>query len=438
MKKFIGIPVSKGISIGRIAKYSKEKITGSVYQIEGSEVEREIQRYIKARDRANEYLSVVKEKARKELGSKELQIFDAHYYMLNDPVLDSEIRKIIRDKQLNAETAIRQAVDEVVDKFRRAGNSYIKERARDIEDVREHLLRALYGKTAPLRKLPEESIILAEDLNPSETAMLDKANLKGFILTQGGETAHSSIMAKSLMIPAVIQVKNIDREVKEGDPVILDALRGEVIVDPDNGLQDCYQKQIKEYQRRKQRLLRLRDKRAVTIDGFELDIAANINSAEEMGLVREVNGDGIGLFRTEFLFSGEEELRDEKRQVRIYREVLEEMNSAPVIIRTLDIGGDKELPYFTAQEEINPFLGWRGIRISLSTKDIFKCQLRALMRASVYGNLKILLPLISSMEELRKAQSLLNEVREELAKDNIPFDESVKVGIMVEVPAVAV
>lgn len=438
MESFKGIPVSKGITIGRISRYSKEKIITEVHNIKDTEIPKELERLREAKEKASEYLAQVKEKASKELGTKELQIFDAHYYMLNDPVLDGEIKRIIREEHLNVEAAIRKAIACVAEKFRGVGNGYIKERVRDIQDVGNHLLRALTGKMVSLQSLSKESIVLAEDLTPSETALLDKKNLKGFILSRGGETAHTSIMAKSLMIPAVIQVEGIMDKVRQGDLVILDAVRGEVIVNPDEELIAQYQEQMDEYKKQQIQLLKLKDQKAETRDGFSVDIAANIASIEEMKLARSVNSDGIGLFRTEFLFQEASHLTDEERQFNIYKEVLEGMKPDPVVVRTLDIGGDKDLPYFFVPEEVNPFLGWRGIRISLECKDIFKCQLRALLRASIYGSLKILFPLISSLEELRRVKGTLNEVKKELQDEGLPYDDNVEIGIMVEVPSTAI
>ncbi len=438
MESFKGMPVSKGITIGRISRYSKEKIITEVHKIKETEIQVEIKRFNEAKKKANEYLANVKEKARQELGSKELQIFDAHFYMLNDPVLDEEIRNIIRKEHINVEAAIRKAISCVAEKFRGVGNGYIQERVRDIQDVGNHLLRALSGKMASLQSLSREAIVLAEDLTPSETALLDKKNLKGFIFSKGGETAHTSIMAKSLMIPAVIQVEGILEKVKQGDLVILDALRGEVIVNPNEEVLIKYKEQINGYKQKQLNLLKLKDKKAETRDGFVVDVAANIASIEEMELARSINSDGIGLFRTEFIFLKESHLTDEERQYRIYKEVLEDMKPGQVVVRTLDIGGDKDLPYFFVPEEVNPFLGWRGIRISLERLDIFKCQLRALLRSSIYGNLKILFPLISSMEELRRVKRIFKEIKDDFKNRGIPYNENVEIGIMIEVPSTAI
>ncbi|MFW5972025.1 MAG: phosphoenolpyruvate--protein phosphotransferase [Bacillota bacterium] len=438
MKSYTGIPVSKGIVIGNVFKYSSRKTLIESYSIKENQISDEINKFSEAKIEANKYLRKIKEKATHDLGTMESQIFDAHIYMLNDPVLDETIKNLIKNEKINVEFAIQKSVDDLSEKFMKLNNNYFKERLKDIQDVANHLLRALIGKMNTLQDLPPNAIVVAEDLTPSETALLDKKKLSGFVLTKGGLTAHTTIIAKSLMIPAVI---NLDDQIldilKQNDTIILDAIKGKVIVDADKTEIDRYQKRITNYNKKEKDLLSIRKEKSETRDGYQIKLGANINTLDELDAVKHVNSDGIGLLRTEFLFLKEKHLFDEERQFNIYRKVAKSQAGKPVIIRTLDIGGDKDLPYFSIPEEINPFLGWRGIRISLERQDIFRIQIKAMMRASGYGNIKILLPFISSIEELRHARKIIKDVEQELKDDDISFNPP-EIGMMIEIPSTAV
>ncbi len=439
MISFKGIPVSKGIVIGRAFKYSKSKTLIESYNIDKGQISDEINKFSEAKIKANKCLREIKERANKDLGTTESQIFDAHIYMLNDPVLDETIKNLIKEERINVEAAIQKAVDDLSKKFMNLNNDYFKERLKDIQDVANHMLRALSGQMNTLQDLPQNAIVLAEDLTPSETALLDKERLSGFVLTQGGLTAHTTIIAKSLMISAVINVDNsILDKIKHGDIIILDAVSGEVFLDPNRGLLERYKRKIKIYNKKEEKLLGLRDEESVTKDGYKIELAANINTLDEVKSVQQVNGDGIGLLRTEFLFMQEEDLLDEERQFKMYKSVTDSMGNKSVIIRVLDIGGDKDLTYFNVPHEINPFLGWRGIRISLEKRDIFKIQIKALLRASNFGDIKILLPFVSSVEEIREAMGIIIEVKNELEKENIDYNRDIEIGMMIEIPSTAV
>lgn len=437
-EKYKGIPVSKGIVIGHIYKYVKEEPIFDTYNIKETDIENEINRLQQARIKAGEILNSIKDKARKELGKEEIKIFAAHKCILNDPLLDKEIKKIIRSKKINAETAVKEAIDNISGRFVSMNNDYFQERIKDIRDVGNHLIRALAGGNRSLRDIPQDTIIIAEELTPSEIALLDKERLKGFVLARGGETSHTTIMARSLMLPTVINVNNILTETIHGKLAILDALKGEVIINPDQEHITIYRRKIEQYKKERDLLYRLKDKPAETLDGHRIMVAANINTSEDMAGTLKVRGDGIGLFRTELLYIDKDQAPDEKKQFSVYRDVVEKMAPNPVVIRTLDIGGDKDLPYFKIDDETNPFLGWRGIRILLDRIDLFKTQLRAILRASVFGDIRILLPLISSLEELHKALEIIKEVKVDLRAEGINFSEQVKVGIMIEVPSTAV
>ncbi len=439
MKSFKGIPVSKGIVIGRAFKYSKSKTLIETYNINEDQISDEINKFSEAKIKANKCLRGIKERATKDLGARESQIFDAHIYMLNDPVLDETIKDLIKDKCINVEAAIQMAVDDLSKKFINLNNDYFKERLKDIQDVANHILRAITGQMNTLHDLPQNGIVVAEDLTPSETALLDKERLSGFVLTQGGLTAHTAIIAKSLMISAVINVDdNILDKVKHGDTVILDAVSGKVFLDPDKSLLEKYKRKIEIYNKKEEKLFGLRDEESVTRDGYKIELAANINTLDEIKSVQQVNGDGVGLLRTEFLFVKEQDLLDEERQFKMYKSVVDSMEGKSVVIRVLDIGGDKDLAYFNVPHEINPFLGWRGIRISLERRDIFKIQIKALLRASNFGDIKILLPFVSSIEEIREATGIIIEVKNELEKENVAYNQDIEIGMMIEIPSTAV
>ncbi|AZO93294.1 phosphoenolpyruvate--protein phosphotransferase [Halocella sp. SP3-1] len=437
-KVYQGIPVSKGIGIGKVYKYSREKKIVNAATIASDNIEAELQRYCQAKERANKRLKKIRDRAAQELEAAETKIFDAHVHMLNDPVLDQEIKGLIINHKMNSEAAVNQAIDVVIEKFNRLENNFFRERIKDIQDVGNHLLSALNGENTSLHDLPAASIILADDLTPSETALLDKDKLGGFVLSHGGETSHTAIMAKSLTIPAVVNIEGILEEVSQGDTIILDGIVGKIYLNPSVELLNKYRERLANYKKRQDDLLVLKDKAAVTIDGFEVQLAANIASEQELEKALEVNGDGIGLFRTEFLYMNNDDLKNEERQYNVYRKVLTAMAPKPVVVRALDIGGDKDLPYFDSPDEINPFLGWRGIRILLDRQDIFRTQLRALLRASTCGNLKIIFPMISSLEQLRKTKDLFAGVKRELESAGIAYNPNVETGIMIEVPATAV
>lgn len=439
MMTFKGVPVSKGIVIGRVFKYSKRKTIINSYNITDDQIANEINLFYEAKIKANKTLRQIKEEANHDLGTMESQIFDAHIHMLNDPVLDETIKDFIKNEKINVEAAIKKAVDGLTEKFMKLDNDYFKERLKDIQDVVNHILNALDGKSNRLIDLFEKSVIVSEDLTPSETALINKELLGGFVLTDGGMTAHTTIIAKSLMIPTVINVEeSVLDHVKHGDTIILDAVKGEVIIEPEKEILEKYKHKILIYNKKEKELLKLKDEISITKDGCKIELAANINSLDEINSVFQVNGDGIGLLRTEFLFLKEEHLLDEERQYKIYREIAETMKGKPVIIRLIDIGGDKDLPYFDTPQELNPFLGWRGIRISLERQDIFRAQLKALLRASRYGNIKVLIPFISSIEELRKVKGLIIDIENELEQENIDYNRNIEIGLMIEIPSTAI
>lgn len=437
-KRYNGIPVSKGIVIGTIYKYLDEMPTVEVRRISREEINFELDKVKIAREKASCFLEKLKETAEKDLGTEGSMIFEATIAMLNDPVLVEDIKKNIKDGLINAEGAIKKAIDSMVTKFKGIDDEYFQQRIPDVQDVGKHLLRALKGEFSLVSEIPDEAIVVSCDLAPSETALLDKSKLKGFVLTKGGQTSHTVILARGLMLPAVIKVEIDLSTVQTGDRIILNGNTGEVILEPDSIDLTKYEVKIREYQEKQKKLAELKDKPAITRDNFKIQLAANMGTDDELDAILDTNSDGIGLFRTEFLYMNNNSLPDEETQYQVYRKVAKKMKDKPVIIRTLDIGGDKELPYLELPREMNPFLGFRAIRFCLEREDIFLVQLKAILRAAHYGNLKIMFPLISSLEELDRAKKLLDKAKLELNEAKISFNSDIEVGMMIEVPAAAI
>lgn len=437
-KRYKGIPVSKGIVIGTVYKYLDEEPAVEIRGITRDEINFELDRVTTAREKSSCFLEELKEKAVEEMGSEGNMIFEATITMLNDPVLFEDVKKQISQDLINAEGAVKKAIDSMVIKFRAIDDEYFQQRIPDVQDVGKHLLRALKGEIKSIADIPEDTIIVANDLAPSETTLLDKNKLKGFILTGGGQTSHTVILARGLMLPAVIKVEFDLDTVQTGDRIILNGNTGEVIFKPDDTDLTEYKVKITEYKEKLQKLAELKDKSAITRDNFKVQLAANMGTDDELDAIIDINSDGIGLFRTEFLYMNNNSLPDEETQYQVYRKVAKKMKDNPVIIRTLDIGGDKELPYLELPREMNPFLGFRAIRFCLEREDIFLVQLKAILRAAQYGNLKIMFPLISSLEEVDRAKKLLAKAKFELTEAQIPFNGNIEVGIMIEVPAAAI
>lgn len=437
-KRYKGIPVSKGIVTGTVYKYLDEAPVVEIRRITKEEINSELDRIKISQEKASCFLEKLKEKAEKGLGTEGSMIFEATIAMLNDPVLLEDIKKNIKDGLINAEGAIKKAIDSMVTKFKGIDDEYFQQRIPDVQDVGKHLLMALKGESSLVSEISDEAIVVSSDLAPSETALLDKSKLKGFVLTKGGQTSHTVILARGLMLPAVIKVEIDLSTVQNGDRIILNGNTGEVILEPDSTDLTKYKVKIREYQEKRKKLAELKDKPAITRDNFKVQLAANMGTDDELAAILDTNSDGIGLFRTEFLYMNNNSLPDEETQYQVYRKVAKKMKDKPVIIRTLDIGGDKELPYLELPQEMNPFLGFRAIRFCLDREDIFLVQLKAILRAAQYGNFKIMFPLISSLEEVDRAKRLLDRAKLELTKAKISFNGDIDVGIMIEVPAAAI
>lgn len=431
-----GIAASGGITIAKAYKLEVPQIT--IEKKEGNPVE-EIEKFNAALQASREDIEKIKAKAASKLSAEELEIFDAHLMVVDDPALSDEVTTMIENDKVNAEYALDTVANNYISMFESLDDEYMRERAADIKDVTTRIKYHLLGVTvADLSMIDEEVIIVAHDLTPSDTAQLDRKYTKGFATEIGGRTSHSAIMARSLEIPAIVGIHGIMQEVKHNDLLILDALKGQLLVNPDEATVSEYREKAEKYNREVAALKVLKDKETVTVDGHKVELVGNIGTPDDVNAVIDNGGEGVGLYRTEFLYMNSNELPSEESQFEAYKKVLVAMNGKPVVVRTLDIGGDKKLPYLPIDPEMNPFLGYRAIRLCLDRKDIFRTQLRALLRASAYGKLRIMFPMIATVNEFTQAKALYEEERAKLVEEGIAVGDDVQVGMMVEIPAAAV
>jgi phosphotransferase system enzyme I (PtsI) len=432
-----GIGASPGIAIAQAFVLKHEEVVVDTSNVE--DVQSELQKLKEAVDKSREQLKVIQEKAVLELGEEEARIFSAHLMVLDDPEYVGQIEETIKSQKITADNGIKQITDQFVAIFESMDDEYMKERAADIKDVGGRLMRNALGlKEQDLSLINEDTVVIAYDLTPSDTATMNKEKVLGFATDIGGRTSHTAIMARSLEIPAVLGLKSITQEVKDKDLVIVDGIEGVVIVNPDEKTQKEYLDKKAEYEAFIRELAELKDLPAKTLDGHEVELVGNIGTPKDVEGVLRNGGSGVGLYRTEFLYMDSDMMPDEEKQYKAYKEVFESMGDHPVIIRTLDIGGDKNLPYLQLDEEMNPFLGLRAVRLCFVEKELFKTQLRAILRASAFGNAYIMFPMISNVQEVRQAKAILEECKQELREEKISFDENIKVGIMVEIPSAAV
>ena len=433
-----GTGASPGIALGKALVIEHSELVIEKKTIEN--IDEEIQKLESAVKVSKEELTKVKEKALAELGEHEAEIFEAHLLVLEDPELIGSAISKIRDEKVNADYALNEIKEMFVAMFESMDNEYMRERAADIKDVTNRVLRHILGiKVVDLAGLDEEVVLIAHDLTPSDTATMNKNMVLGFLTDIGGRTSHTAIMARTLEIAAVVGLNDITKKVKDGDYIVFNGDTGEVIVNPDEETKAKYASLKEEFEEYRKSLELLKGQASITTDGRHVELAGNIGSPNDVeGLIKN-DAEGVGLYRTEFLYMDKEDyFPTEEEQYEAYKAVLEGMNNKPIVIRTLDIGGDKELPYFEMEAEMNPFLGYRAIRLCLDRKDIFKTQLRALYRASVHGKLRIMFPMISSLEELLDAKEVIKEVLKELDAENIAYSNDVEVGMMIEIPSAAV
>ncbi|RLJ86913.1 phosphoenolpyruvate--protein phosphotransferase [Planococcus citreus] len=432
-----GIAASTGIAIAKAFRLENPELT--VEQLQVGNPAEEIARFDAAVAQSAAELEVIQEKTAQQISDKEAAIFGAHLLVLSDPELIGPIKERIVTDSVNAEFALQETSDMFITMFEAMDNDYMKERAADIRDVRKRLLSHLLGvKIQDPSMIDEEVIVIAEDLTPSDTVQLNAQFVKGFITDIGGRTSHSAILARTLEIPAVVGAQNAMATIRNGQTVIIDGLEGKIIVDPDAATIQQFEQEKSAYDAQKAEWAKLKDEPTISADGQHVELAANIGTPKDLAGVLEHGAEGIGLYRTEFLYMGRDTFPTEDEQFDAYSKVLKGMNGKPTVVRTLDIGGDKELTYLDLPKELNPFLGLRAIRLCLEMPDLFRTQLRALLRASVHGNLKIMFPMIATVEEFRQGKAMLAEEKAKLLEVGIAVSDSIEVGIMVEIPSTAV
>lgn len=432
MKKYTGKSVCKGIAIGPL--FVMKKADDPVKRSRIEDADAEISRVSEAITASQDQLHKIYDKALKEVGEANAAIFDVHEKMLEDSDYLDAIRNLIRTQQVNAEYAVSVTGDNFADMFTNMNDDYMKARAADVKDISDRLVRNLSSIQDTELTLTEPSVIVADDLSPSETVQIDKSKILALVTVHGSTNSHTAILARIMNIPALIGVPVDPEELHTGDIAVVDGFQSEVIFDPTDEIQRLTAERIKEEQKKQQQLQSLKGQENRTLDGKTIDIYANIGSVEDVGHVLENDAGGIGLFRSEFLYLGRDDLPSEEEQMQAYRQVLQSMAGRKVIIRTLDIGTDKRPGYLNPGKEDNPAMGYRAIRICLTQTDIFKTQLRALLRASVYGNLSVMYPMITSVWEVERIHEIVEEVRQELEKEQIPY-KMPEQGIMIETPA---
>ncbi|PST90046.1 MULTISPECIES: phosphoenolpyruvate-protein phosphotransferase PtsI [Photobacterium] len=432
-----GILASPGIAFGKALLLQEEEIVLNKTPIAADQIDNEIQRFFDARKKSSEQLEVIKEKARVTFGEEKEAIFEGHIMLLEDEELEEEIIALIKDKH-SADYAIYSIIEEQAQTLESLDDEYLKERASDIRDIGSRFIKNALGiNVINLSAIDEQVILVANDLTPSETAQINLEFVLGFITDIGGRTSHTSIMARSLEIPAIVGTNNITSLVKNGDMLVLDAINNQVVINPTDDELNKF-KAIRDANKAEQEeLAKLKDLPAITLDGKQVEVCGNIGTVKDCAGVNRNGGEGVGLYRTEFLFMDRDSLPTEEEQYQAYKEVAEAMHGEPVIIRTMDIGGDKDLPYLDLPKEMNPFLGWRAIRISLDRREILRDQFRAILRASAHGKVRIMFPMIISVEEVRTLKAAIEEFKVELTAEGLAFDTNIEIGVMVETPAAA-
>lgn len=434
-----GIPASPGIVFGKALVLKEEKIVLDTQKISEDQVEAEVARFYAGREAAVEQLNSIHQRALKSLGEEKAAIFEGHLMILEDEELEEEIIDYLRSNKVNASVAASKIIDQQVEMLSEIDDEYLKERAGDIRDIGNRLIKNILGMhIVDLGDITEESILVAYDLTPSETAQLNLEKVLGFITDIGGRTSHTSIMARSLELPAIVGTNNVTARVNTGDYLILDAVNNRVYVNPTQAEIDELKTLEAKLAEEKAELAKLKDLPAVTLDGHKVDVVANIGTIRDCEGAHRNGAEGVGLYRTEFLFMDRDQLPSEEEQFIAYKEVVEAMEGRLVVLRTMDIGGDKELPYLNLPKEMNPFLGWRAVRIALDRREILHAQLRAVLRASAFGKLAVMFPMIISVEEIRELKSVLETLKAELRAEGKAFDENIQVGVMVETPSAAV
>lgn len=437
MTGYKGIAASPGIAIGRIQVY--RTVEPEVVQTTVPDSDAEARRFLDAVQAAIGELEEIEARL-SVLGDRaQVQILEAHQMILQDPEFAHSIEQSIRETSLNAEAALKTKTDELVQMFEAMDNDYMRQRAADIRDISGRVLAKLYGVGYGVQIGDAEDVILvAEDLHPSDTIQLDLTRVRGFVTDIGGRTSHTAIMARMRGIPAVVGTGSLSKNVHDHDIVIVDGETGDVFINPSSEQLSLYETKSWQFEQRQAELLTLRDEKSETLDGHRIELAANIGAPEDAVIGMEYGAEGVGLFRSEFLFMNRQDVPSEEEQFEAYRQAAVTLKDRPLIIRTMDVGGDKSIDYMKLPHELNPFLGYRAIRISLDRPELFRTQLRAILRASHYGQVKVMYPMIATVDEVRLAKEVMESVKAELRKQKVPFNENMEQGIMVEIPAVAI
>lgn len=433
-----GIAASDGIAIAKVYTLTEPDLRFEKRAVNDTSLE--VSRLDDAIAASAKEIELIRQTALTNLGEEEAKVFDAHLMVANDPELIGQVKETIESQKVNAESALKDVTDMFINLFASMeDNPYMQERAADIRDVAERVLANLLGVKVPSpATIDQEVIIVAKDLTPSDTAQLNRKYVKAFVTDIGGRTSHSAIMARSLEIPAIVGTKDVTSLAKDGDIIIIDGLSGDVFINPSQEVIGEYEAKAQAFAAQQAEWNKLKDAETFSKDGKQVELAANIGTPKDLESVINNGAEGIGLYRTEFLYMDSHEFPTEEDQFEAYKAVLEGMDGKAVVVRTMDIGGDKELPYLPLPHEMNPFLGYRAIRISLSEPEMFRTQLRALLRASVYGKLRIMFPMIATLNDFRGAKALLEEEKAKLIAEEIPVSDDIEVGIMIEIPAAAV
>ncbi|GEP80216.1 phosphoenolpyruvate--protein phosphotransferase [Staphylococcus carnosus] len=435
-KQIKGIAASDGVAIAKAYLLVEPDLSFDNESV--TDTDAEVAKFNGALNKSKVELTKIRNNAEKQLGADKAAIFDAHLLVLEDPELIQPIEDKIKNESVNAAQALTDVSNQFITIFESMDNEYMAERAADIRDVSKRVLAHILGVELPNPSIIDESVvIIGNDLTPSDTAQLNKEYVQGFVTNIGGRTSHSAIMSRSLEIPAVVGTKSITEEVEAGDTIVVDGMTGDVLINPSDEVIAEYQEKRENFFKDKQELQKLRDAESVTADGHHVELAANIGTPNDLPGVIENGAEGIGLYRTEFLYMGRDQMPTEEEQFEAYKAVLEAMKGKRVVVRTLDIGGDKELPYLDLPEEMNPFLGYRAIRLCLDQPETFRPQLRALLRASVFGKLNIMFPMVATIQEFRDAKALLEEERANLKNEGYEVADDIELGIMVEIPSTA-
>ena len=437
-QSYYGIGVSPGVAIGGAHLFRQETTAVPQRSISAEQVEAEYARFLEALSASREQVMSVRERVGREIGEEQAKIFDFQIHIINDTHLASEVKEHLAARLQNVEVVFNESIERYIQLLSDIDDELFRERRTDIRDVRDRILTNLAERRPRgIGELPFASVIVAHDIAPSDAAMMERGKVLAFATDLGGRTSHTAIMAASMGIPAVVGLHDLSFKVRSGDQLIIDGNRGIVVVNPHEDTVQRYNREIFRLKAFEDELTEIRDQPAVTTDGHRVVLSANIELPEELDNVRANGAEGIGLYRTEFLYMSRDELPNEDEQYAAYKTILEGLAPNPVIIRTFDLGGDKFVSHLDIPFELNPFLGWRAIRFCLERVDIFKTQLRAILRASVHGNLKLMYPMISSVDEVISANAVLDEAKEELLRDGLPFEENFEIGVMIEVPSAA-